>query len=217
MAYINFHTHQSIPDKRIISIENVFPQDYLKGNFRSDYLSVGIHPWFIQADQEQQMTVLKTILKDERVVCIGEAGLDKRQGGNWIRQEAIFSAQISLSEEFNKPLVIHCVKAYNEIISLRKKGPSKMPWIFHGFSSSIPLMEQAVEAGFYVSFGAALLKDNSKASASFREAPLDRCFLETDEADIRIEEIYLRAAKLKCCHVSEIEEQMEFNLKLLIK
>jgi len=217
MNYINFHTHKSFNDKHIISIENVFPEDYLEGNYHSDKISVGIHPWFIQGDGQYQMQLMRTILSDQNVVFIGEAGLDKRQGGDFLRQESVFLEQIRLSEEFNKPLVIHCVKAYNEIISLRKKIKPSLPWIFHGFSSSVPVMEQALDVGFYFSYGVALLNDASKTVDTFCKTPLDRCFLETDEADMGIEILYQRAADLRGCEVAQIEDEMKCNFKLLLK
>jgi len=217
MAYINIHTHQVSKDDGIICIENVFPEEYSAGNYSSGYVSVGIHPWYIQYDGVEQLKLLRATLSDKRVVCIGEAGLDKRKGADFLLQESVFLQQLKLSEEFKKPLVIHCVKAYNELIALRKKMKPSSPWIFHGFSGSIQIMEQALQAGFYFSFGAALLKEKSKARQVMIEVPLERCFLETDDANISISELYYLAAGVKGLKVSEIEGLMEFNFNALFK
>lgn len=217
MGYINFHTHQATKDDSIISIKNVFPEDYCAGNYSSDLVSVGIHPWHIQDDGMQQLKLLRSVLMDKKVVCIGEAGLDKLQGADYLIQESVFLEQIELSEEFNKPLIIHCVRAYNEIISLRKRRRPSSSWIFHGFSSSVQVLEQAIKAGFYFSFGAALLNHHSKTVQAFVKAPLERCFLETDEAGVEIGKMYRVAAKYRDVEGVHIEDLIMSNFDLLFK
>lgn len=217
MAYYNFHTHNASKDDQEIVIENVFPEDYWSGNFSSDWISVGVHPWYILGDGSDQITQLERIINDDRVKVIGEAGLDKLKGPDMEKQMQVFRKQIELSEQADKPLIIHCVKAYNEIINLRKQLCPRQPWIFHGFSSSQQVLRQVIEAGFYISFGTRLLVEYSKVQIAFREAPLDRCFLETDEAPESVFELYQKAAIIKELEIHEIESRIDDNIKRIFK
>ena len=68
-------------------------------------------------------------------------------------QKEVFLAQANLAEETHKPLIIHCVKAWADLIACKKAVKPEMPWIIHGFRGNGELASQLVRLGFYLSFG----------------------------------------------------------------
>ena len=128
--------------------------------------------------------LLTEALFDPSVIALGEAGLDKSIDAPLSLQTEVFTEQVKLSEAFRKPLVIHCVKAWDELLAVKKDLNPQMPWVIHGFRGNDILAEQLIRKGLYLSFG---MKFNPKA---LRIAWPDYVSL-TDEADIAIEK-YMR-------------------------
>ena len=116
-----------------------------------------------------------------------------------------------MAEEFKKPMVIHCVKAYNEILEFRKEIQPVMPWIMHGYNGSVELTVQMAEKGVLFSFGENLYRPNSKAVESFKHLPLEKIFFETDEYDGDVECVYVKGAELKNIPVENMLEAVWNN------
>lgn len=133
--------------------------------------------------------LLTEALFDPAVVALGEAGLDKQIDTPIALQVALFTEQVKLSETFGKPLIIHCVKAWEELLAVKKETNPQMPWVIHGFRGNATLAEQLIRKGFRLSFGA---KFNPEA---LRIAWPDYLFAETDEATTSIEEVYASIAQ----------------------
>ena len=99
-------------------------------------------------------------------------------------QESVFSEQVALSEQVGKPLIIHCVKALDRLLLLRKELKPKQQWMLHGFRGKPQQLRSLLDAGFFVSFG---FQHNEE---SLRICPIDRRLLETDDDGVHsIEEI----------------------------
>lgn len=81
--------------------------------------SCGIHPWYSE-DSETQMAYLTEITSNPRIVAIGETGLDKLKGPSFEVQTPVFKKHIELSEKLGKPVIIHCVKAWEELLKVKK-------------------------------------------------------------------------------------------------
>lgn len=144
---VDVHTHVPAPDGR--AIVSATPG---QGLGSAPYYSVGIHPW--EADASQ-LAALETIAADKRVVAIGECGLDKLRGPDMQSvQMPVFVAQAQLAEKLGKPLIIHCVRAYGEVMTLHRRMQPSVPWIMHGFNRSDNLARQLTEAGIYLSIPA---------------------------------------------------------------
>lgn len=135
-----------------------------------------------------QYLLLTEAVLHPSVVAIGEAGLDKQAEKPIGEQVRVFSEQAKLAAEMGKPLVIHCVKAWDELLAVRKDFSSSDIWVIHGFRGNRQLAEQLIRKGLRLSFGE---KFNPEA---LRVAWPDYLFLETDESDKQIEEIYRLAA-----------------------
>jgi TatD DNase family protein len=210
---INIHTHAPVYADRVLALESVYA-----GQLKlpvSNWLSVGLHPWYLPEPWDSAKSWLETEAGQSHVLAIGEAGLDKVCQTPWAQQLAAFSYCLELSERFAKPLIIHCVRAHAEVIQLKKVIKPRQPWIFHGFDKNLPTAQMALKAGAYLSFGSALFHGNSHAPEVLATMPKDRFFLETDISEWTIQQVYERAAALRGCAVTELEQQIEENFRLV--
>ena len=203
--FFNIHTHVSVhPESEILSLA---PEELSTDN-RSFYASVGIHPWTLtEENADIQWETLHESIKDKRIVAIGECGLDKLKGPSMELQTAIFKQEATLAENCSLPLIIHCVKAFNELIQLKKEISPCQPWIIHGFRGKLPLTLDCIRHGFYLSIGSRFQADALKA------IPLDRLFIETDESEECIGNIYQRIAEVKGISLQELTEAINKNVR----
>jgi len=178
------------------------------------YFSLGIHPWFIERQDWQSAlrTLVATSLNPD-MLAVGECGLDKCIATPMDLQIEVFTRQIELAEHLGKPLIIHCVKAFNELMRLKKTRKAQSVWIVHGFKAKPVLAAQLIKHGCYLSFGAALLNLGSHAGQALAETPPDRLFLETDSADVSISEIYAATAKMLRIDAATLRQQILSNFK----
>lgn len=197
--FIDFHTHG--PAKfGVRSLRNVSLSEIDSFTTMGDQLlSVGLHPWNIRGDEDLQLLNehLRFALGYPHVVAVGESGLDKAIDMSLETQKKVFRIHAELAESSGKPLVIHCVRAFQEVLAIRKEIKAYQPWIFHAFGGSAQLARQCLDAGCLLSFGPAILKDHNRASHSLLQIGLDDFFLETDDSDRAIEEIFERAALIR--------------------
>ena len=192
-----------------------FLQENFPGNrSEHEFFSVGLHPWHVK---EVSLAEVPMLLNQKvpfpGVVAIGEVGLDKVKGGDLEFQKKIFHLQSEFAEERGVPVIIHCVKAYSELLELHQRWHPEVPWVVHGYSSSPEMALDLCEKGLYLSFGAAIL-NNKKAAESLAEVPASQFFLETDEAEITIEEIYQAAADLRRVKMDDLKLQIKENFKV---
>ena len=149
MAYFDIHTH-TIPQDASQAILSVDTHSLPIGeNIR--HASIGIHPWYLtEPHAEAQWKALQDSVNDPRIIAIGEAGLDKLKGASISLQTSIFRKEIDLAETYGLPMVIHCVRAFNELIQLKKAYKPTQPWIIHGFRENLPSRKNLsdTDAGF---------------------------------------------------------------------
>lgn len=225
MAYfIDIHTHEKTTinnsvdcnnfngeNDKIISIKNILLQNKIQ---TKGLLTVGLHPWDINNINEELLDNLESICKTNRVIAIGEVGLDRKTETPILKQLSILEKQILISEKLKLPVILHIVKYFDEIIKLRKSHHSFNPWIIHGFVKNSILAKQLLKEGFYLSFGASLFKKGSNSIESFKKADIDKVFLETDDnSEYDIQQIYIKAAEIKNIGLSELQKQIEINFK----
>lgn len=218
MDFLDIHTHKAAQRKGIISIQSLsLTSDIFLAMPKTKPISIGLHPWYATLEKlEIQMKYLSVLARQQNVKIIGECGLDKLRGENLQDQSIILEHQIALAEMLKKPIMLHCVKAFAELIEIKKRLNIKVPMIVHGFNKNKELGKQLIQNGFLLSFGTSILKENSGAQQLMEET--DNFFLETDDAEISIEEIYQTAANLKKCSVDEMKALIFANwnkLKLI--
>ena len=203
--FFNIHTHSSIfPETEILSLS----PEQLSTNIHTMYASAGIHPWELTLENaNSQWETLRHSITDKRIVAIGECGLDKLKGPSMALQTIVFKQEATLAEENSLPLIIHCVKAFNELIQLKKEISPRQPWIIHGFRGKLPLALDCIRQGFYLSFGSNFQENALKA------IPIDRLFIETDESEEHIGSIYQRIAETKGISLQELIEAINKNVQ----
>ncbi|MCX6231481.1 MAG: TatD family hydrolase [Bacteroidetes bacterium] len=207
---IDFHSHnkESISGKKIF---NVLSYDDFPKN-KNLLFSVGMHPWYLKPKLwHNDMNFFESLVAQNNVVAIGECGLDWMTFAKQDVQKTVFIKHLQWAEKYDKPIIIHCVKAYNEIIAICKKANIKQTRIIHGFNNNIKIAEQLINAGFYLSFGEALLETSSNAAEAIKITPLDKIFLETDDSDVNIESVYEKAAELLNITQQELIQHTESN------
>jgi TatD DNase family protein len=178
--------------------------------------SIGIHPWY--TDQEVDWLQFERSIKEPNCVAIGECGLDKLKGAPIQLQMELFIKQAELAEQYGLPLIIHCVKAFNELIEIKKAFQPTVPWIIHGFCK-FNLSKELVMNGFYFSLGSNLVaNERNFLEDQLGLIPLDHVFMETDDQEIyKISDIYKAFSKITGNSVLELEERIEQNVKTVFK
>lgn len=183
-----------------------------KDNTPSTFYSAGIHPWYISA-LDVQFRVLSELATNPNCLAIGECGLDKLCSTPFELQVEVFKSQVYLAAKTQKPLIIHCVKAFDELIKIKKAFIIDIPWVIHGFNQKTEIARQLLAQGFYFSLGKALLNPESNASKWLQNLPIERLLLETDDAEIPIEQIYKVAASAINLSESELVSNLQLNCK----
>jgi TatD DNase family protein len=210
MKYFNLHTHQFTNQLDVLELVNQYPQEF---DASIPFYSIGIHPLFIDENRlEKDFQVVEEKLALPECLALGECGLDKRSETPFEVQQLVFEKQLALAEKFNKPVVIHCVAAFQELIEIKKRLKITIPMIIHGFSKKVELAKQLIDNGFYVSFGKNLLR-NPELESVFKSIPNNRFFLETDTIEEGIEDVYALAAKYKGLELSELQEIVNENYR----
>ena len=212
MTFIDIHTHRDTRHPDILSVLNLFPEDVHKITETGLY-SLGIHPWYVQ---NADIRIVAENAQKKQILAIGEIGLDKLKP-DWDLQIELFKAQLRLAKEQNLPVILHCVKAFEEVLSILKSENFTNQVIFHRFGGHINLARQLIEKGYFLSFGQILFNSKSKTRNAFQKIPLSSVFLETDDSEISIQEIYAQASALKSISIDNLKAEIHINLGRFIK
>lgn len=194
MEFYDVHTHQIFledsDDPYHSCIFDVYPLEFevAKESYSRHAFSCGIHPWYSE-ESDTQMAYLSEIASNPRIIAIGETGLDRLKGPSFDLQIPVFKKHIELSEKLMKPLIVHCVKAWEDLIHIRREAEPTQPWIIHGFRSKPELAERLVKEGFLFSVG-----DNINID-SLQLIPIDSLFCETDDGEMPIRRVYQQASR----------------------
>ena len=206
--FVDIHTHNK---SKYPSIRNLtFPEaERIFNSSEKGLFSVGFHPWFVNEYTPEIISKLDNWSKDNRFFAIGECGLDKNSKVTLEKQFQVFKLQILLSEEIKKPLIIHCVGCFNELLEIKKElNPTEL-WIIHGFRGKPELAIQVLKSGCALSFGEHFNIE------SVRITPVDKLFVETDESSMSIEAIYRQISDAKQCDRDQLKAGEQLFLSFL--
>lgn len=192
-AIIDIHTHNIDSEKSIISLS---PQSF--NPLPSHYYSVGIHPWKSNDIAPRDIELLHIAASHPQVVAIGETGIDRLRGASLEKQIELFIQHIELSEKSRKPLILHVVKATDVILNLHNNYKPTQQWIIHGFRGNEKTAQQLLSKGIELSFG----KNFNPLSVAY--TPLEKLWIETDESNCDIENIYNNIAQIKGIPTQEL-------------
>lgn len=209
--YYNIHTHHISYNDDVRSLVNLKePDPSLVGNTTGLYYSAGIHPCGIDHQMlEDKMSFLRQLSRHPSVIAIGECGLDKVCNTPMEWQKNAFESQITISEEAGKPLIIHCVKTIDEVLYYKRKINPAQAWVIHGFRGKRKEAESLIKKGFYLSIGPLHNED------TLRAIPLDRLFLETDDSNSCIQDVYSKTSATLELAEPELIKQIEANVTTL--
>ena len=213
--YINIHTHHlAHPPGNLIEVYNQYPWNVL--DIDTNY-SIGIHPIFInQSNIEQDLITIEEHLNQKKCIAIGEIGLDKITTIDFETQISVFKKQLLIAEKNQIPVIIHCVRAYQEILQIRKQMKLTIPFIFHGFNKNQQIAQQIINQNCFLSFGKNLLY-NPNLQAIFANLSAEYFFLENDDSQIPIQEIYQKAAEIRNSSIEDIKEKISINFNRVFK
>ncbi len=223
---LDAHRHASLPAREgaIVSLRVGEYQRLASQGRLPQFCTVGIHPWDVAglgaAGVERELSELKEISKDERVIGIGECGLDAAclrplpapaaAEATRLQQEA-FRRQIEIAQEAAKPMVIHLVKSTQQFIDIRKSAAPSEPWIIHGFRGKPTVLgvlaaTETSASPLYFSFGERF------NPLSVAEVSARRLLIETDESPLAIGKIAQAIARARGVNPSAIEVTANSNL-----
>jgi len=214
MQFFNLHTHKYSNNPNILELVNQYPWEFdaVIPNY-----SIGIHPWYInEVRLKSDLVVIESKLQLKECLALGECGLDKRIEIPMEFQIEVFEKQILLAEKYQKPLVLHLVAAFDELIAIKKRMQITVPVIIHGFSKNQQVAKQLIDNGFYLSFGKYLLQ-NPELESVFQSIPNDKFFLETDTIEETLDEVYNLAAKYKNLTIEELTGIINSNFNTVFK
>jgi TatD DNase family protein len=208
-VFINTHTHAQIYDAGI-ELVNIYPGE----GERPRFFSCGLHPRHIRKDDyREKINEVRLSAGAKSCLAVGECGIDKLSNVDLELQEEVFREHIAIANEVKKPLIIHCVKAFNELINCLNLSDNSVPVIIHGFNNNQNIASVLTDHGCYFSFGKALLGYDSNASRAIRSVGRRNFFLETDDADISIKYIYRKAAELLGIEEEIVKQQVISNFE----
>ena len=193
--YIDVHVHGGNPAPGIFIVESLMAHERKLPDDKPGVLyTYGIHPWFLNEDNQKQfISSVENVATLPGIIAIGEAGFDKLKGPSIELQRTVFEKQVVISEKLKLPVVIHCVRAWDELLSVQKKLKPKMPWLVHGFRGNVELALQLLSKGMYLSFWFDFVL-RPQSGNLLKQLPADRIFLETDGAEVDIRTIYSKVA-----------------------
>ena len=199
---INLHTHKFSNLSDVIEVVNQYPWEF---DASIPNYSIGIHPWYIDENRlESDLEIIKEKLQLSECLALGECGLDKRIEIPLDLQISVFKKQLEIVKQTKKPIVLHCVAAYDEVIAIKREMKIENPMIIHGFSKNEQVAKSLLNNGFYLSFGKYLLR-NPDLEKVFTFAPENQILLETDTIEESIYEVSKKAASIKGISIEEMK------------
>lgn len=187
--YIDIHTHN--PREGILS-----PR------------MAGIHPWHAERGGELPDFAACDI--------VGETGLDYAAKGDRVAQMRLFREHLDAAAKLHKPVVLHVVKAFEDVMVTLRDYPTLRGVVFHGFIGSVEQARRCFERGYFLSFGARSLR-SPRTREVIAITPANLLFVETDDSTTpTIEELYGEVAAIRNETVEELKHRIEENYKMLI-
>lgn len=149
-------------------------------NYENIFSTAGVHPHDTEEVAENYIDELYNLLKNKKVVAVGEIGLDYfKELSDISAQKKIFAEQLELAQKINKPIVFHNRDSDDDIINTLSEFPN-VHGVAHCFSSTYDVAKKLIDMGFYISFSGNLTFKNSHLPDVAKRLPIDRLLVETD-------------------------------------
>lgn len=207
---LDFHTHSMRNAdnplvQEIISVHLGQQKDY-------HFFTMGMHPWWTdQPVTPTQKAKLVSYLNQEKCLAMGEMGLDNLKGPDMNTQMDILRSLLAIANDLEKPVIIHCVRAFDQFLKIKKEFPAIPNWCIHGYGRHSILARQLIDQGCYLSL---MPSKDEKYAEWFEQLPHDRIFLETDSMpNVSIIEVYDQVSKTTSIGLEALKQQMNYNAK----
>jgi len=209
-SFFNAHNHRKPRNAEEFACRNAFHFLSETSVKKLPYpVSVGVHPWHAAQFNEAVLEDLRKCVSLPQVLAIGETGLDRRKGPDFEIQKLCWEKHIMLANETGLPLIVHCVKAWQDIFPLVSQ--SGVPVLLHDFRGNETILKQFLKLPHvFFSFGKSLLTSPT-AQTIFCLVPDDRFLLETDSAAISIESVYEKAGSLRTWNGGNFSDMVKKN------
>lgn len=169
----------------------------LSRRFGELYYALGLHPYFSAEHSEHSLAQLAAQLaqvagegaqRDSKCVAVGECGLDFAiDRVDRDQQLAVLQQQLILANSHRLPVILHCRKAFPELMALLKQHPPVAGGVYHGFSGSLEQARQAVALGLKIGVGGTITYPRAnKTRNTVAALPLEALVLETDAPDMPV-------------------------------
>ncbi len=206
LPFINIHTHKIVRNE--LAIVNLNYDGQIVENIS---YSFGLHPWDIGKVVENEIVAkVENYCKSKKIVAIGEIGLDRAIETELDLQKRCFINQLEIAAKYKLPVIIHAVRSNADLLQIRKQQRNSPAWILHGFRGSVQDANQFINKNCYLSFGEALLH-NKKLQKVLQQINIGNIFLETDNSNISISEVYSKAANLLNINLEDLKQQLYSN------
>ncbi|MDD5070998.1 MAG: TatD family hydrolase [Candidatus Omnitrophica bacterium] len=191
------------------------------------YSSIGFHPFSCDSFNSETISKYRSLLEENnKIVAIGEIGLDETSTVEIAKQEEIFRLFVALAADYSKPILIHNrFDSFRILEILDECFPVYPQVVFHCFSYSPVFLKEIIKRRGYVSFSLNLLRNKKNITESLMACPVDRLILETDAPYMRIKgalsspkdivKTYEAVCRLKDLDQITLEKQVALNVRSL--
>lgn len=216
--YVDFHTHRRSGDAlEILNVEALDAGAVARACQQGQPFSLGVHPWRADASKaelQQAFLRIEQCASIDGFVAIGECGLDWVAKVDRAAQKSVFEQQMELARRLSVPVVLHSVRAFEEVIQILRVKKIKRA-VFHSFVGSVQQAERVVSEGYFCSFSPRSLM-SSRTCEAIRQIAPSALLIESDESAESIVSIYEQIAELRNCSVEELRKIVFENYKRLI-
>ncbi len=210
MKLLDIHTHLGNPENRENQIVSVDIREVLEEGFQPQGpFSIGVHPWYIdELVIDEAIEFVNEYVVHEKCMALGEAGLDRSIKTSFNDQLEVFEKQIQMAIDHNiHAVIIHCVRAFPDILNVIKKKNYKGSLIFHDYNGKPEMSAQLLRYNSFFSYGEKLFNKNSGGFKSLSHIPNHRILLESDDMNHKsIEDVYDKAADLLKLKVDNLHQ-----------
>lgn len=175
------------------------------------WISAGVHPWHAGKWASVNLAVLEEMLNSLRIVFLGEIGLDKVCGIPLSEQLRVFEEQLRFADRNSMSVLIHNVGHQEEVFAMKNHFKRIPAWILHGFRGNFQTAQSYLRHGFYLSFGSRYQEE------ALRICPMDRLFLESDEAKTDLGVLYAKVAQDLSTTVKDLEGCLANNFEAVCR
>ena len=210
--YIDAHTHHISSHENDSVFELI--SFYKEQEFKDSYFSIGIHPWYLD---EISFERVKELASESRCLAIGETGIDRFHDKKFDKQIELFHNHIQLSQQLQKPLVIHAVKSYSDILASIKQFNYDCTFMLHDFNGNQQIVEQFLKHDVFFSMGDKLFNKSSSGYKILKKIPIDRLLLETDDSSYSIRDVYKKASSLLEIDLPNLQSQLIRNMNSFLR